>query len=184
MSEIDDMVQRTVEWVAVIARRASRFAGRLLAMTVLACVGGFWLGLEALSGGIETVWIVLGVTFGSLAIGSAFVAWWRVSSVKRHVPALADEVRSLVQQGYDPSNTVIDTFEVHDQPGERTSSTIVMSREMGGFRSQVLRAPGSYEQLSAATKAITSFPFLAIGAVLISMVFAFLGFIFLIALAL
>jgi len=183
MSDIDEMVRRTVETVTVIAGKASRFAGRLLLATLVICGGGFWLGLEALSGGIETVWIVLGAAFGSLAIGSALVAWWRVSSVKRHVPALAAEVRSLVEGGYDPSNTVIETFEVVD--GESSnSSAIVMSRQMGGFQSEVMRAPGQYEQLSAATRAITTFPFLVFAAISISLVFAFLGFIFLIALAL
>ena len=89
MNDVDRLVQRAVAGITSIAARAARFSTRLLLMTLVLCVGGFALGVAALSGGIETVWIVLGIVFGTIAIASAVLARWRVGSVKRHAPELA-----------------------------------------------------------------------------------------------
>lgn len=188
MSEIDELVRRAVTTVTTIASRAAAFATKLLLGVTVVCVGGFLLGIAALSGGIESVWIVLSIAFGSVAIGGAFVARWRVGSVKRHVPELADEVRALVSEGKDASRTVVETFIVDDgdAPGDPsdTGSAIVLSRQMYGFRNVVGSGLESSARLTAAVTALTTFPGLVLAAVLISCVFAFLGFIFLIALAL
>lgn len=190
MSEIDELVQRTVDAVTNIANKAAGFAGKLLIATLVICVGGFLLGVAALSGGVRSVWIVLSIVFGALAIGSAFVARWRVGSVKRHVPELVDEVRSLVSDGTAQTRTVIETFAVDaDGDGDRDvfdngDSAIVLSRQMYGFKGIVGSGLESSARLSAAVTALTSFPGLVLAAIMISLVFGFLGFIFLIALAL
>ena len=190
MAEIDELVRRTVATVTKIADRATAFATRLLIGTVVVCVGGFLLGVSALSGGVESVWIVLGIVFGAIAIGCASVARWRVGAVRRHTTELATEVRALITDGGDAHRTVIDTFVVDDDadPSDPTTpgggSAIVMSRQMHGFREIIGPGAGSAPRLTAAVMAMTSFPILALGAVLISLVFGFLGFIFLIALAL
>ena len=190
MSEIDELVRRTVDMVTMIAKKAARFSTKLLLGVVFVCVAGFLLGVAALSSGIQQVWIVLGLVFGSIAIGSAFVARWRVGSIKRHVPELANEVRSLLSEGKDSTRTVIETFAVEaDSDGgsdvsEDGGSAIVMSRQMYGFKGLVGSGLERSARLTAAVTAITSFPWLVLVAVLISMVFGFLGFIFLIALAL
>jgi hypothetical protein len=190
MSEIDDLVQRTVDTVTMIAGRAAGFAGRLLIGVAIVSVGSFLLGLAALSGGIRSVWIVLGIVFGALAIGSAFLARWRVGSVRRHVPELVDEVRFMVSSGSERTRTVFETFTLDaDGDGERDAfedrgSAIVLSRQMYGFKEVVGSGFESSARLSAAVTALTSFPGLVLGAILISLVFGFLGFIFLIALAL
>ncbi len=190
MSELDELVQRTVDTVTMIAGKAARFSTKLLIGAAIVCVGGFLLGVAALSGGIQTVWIVLGIVFGSIAIGGAFLARWRVGSIKRHLPELANEVRSLISEGKDSTRTVIETFAV-DTDGDGTrdvledsGSAIVLSRQMYGFKGIVGSGLESSARLTAAVTAITSFPGLVLGAILISMVFGFLGFIFLIALAL
>jgi len=190
MSELDELVRRTVDMVTMIAGKTARFATKLLLGVVVVCVAGFLLGVAALSGGIQQVWIVLGLVFGSIAIGSAFVARWRVGSVKRHVPELANEVRSLLSEGKDSTRTVIETFAV-DADGDGTrdvfedgGSALVLSRRMYGFRGIVGSGVESSARLTAAVTAITSFPALVLVAILISMVFGLLGFIFLIALAL
>ena len=190
MSEIDELVQRTVDTVTMIAGRAARFSTKILLLVLLVCVTGFLLGAAALSDGIQTVWIVLGVVFGSIAIGAAFLARWRVGSVKRHVPELAVEVRSMITNGTDSTRTVIETFAVDaDRDGQGDGfddgeSALVMSRQMYGFKGIVGSGTESSARVTATMKAITSFPVLMLVAVLISFVFAFLGFFFLIALAL
>ena len=193
MAEIDELVRRTVATVTTIADRATAFATRLVVVAAVVCVGGFLLGVAALSGGIETVWIVLGIVFGSIAVGGALLARWRVGSVRRHVPELADEVRTLVREGRDGPRAVIDTFVVDaddqvDPDGVRRAraggSAIVMSRQMHGFRSLAGSGLEHSARLTAAVTALTSFPLLALATIAISMVFGFLGLIFLIALAL
>ncbi|MFW2335154.1 hypothetical protein [Ilumatobacter sp.] len=196
MAEIDELVRRTVASVSMIADRAAGFSTKLLLVVVAVCVGGFLLGVAALSDGIQAVWIVLGIVFGSIAIGCAGVARWRVGAVRRHIPELATEVRTMIGEGAPESQTVIDTFVVEvdgaapegadpDAPGgPPTGSAIVMSRQMGGFGSAVGPGLARWPRLFAAVRALTTFPFLMLAAVGISLVFGFLGFIFLIALAL
>lgn len=189
LNDLDRLVQRAVDGITTIAGRAAAFSTRLLLGTMVVCVGGFLLGTAALSGGIRTVWIVLGVTFGAIAIGGAFVARWRVGSVRRHVPELADEIRTLISEGADGSRTVIETFTIdEDGDGRRDGldggSAVIMSRQMYGFRNMAGSGLESSARLTAALTALTSFPLLVLSAVLVSLVFAFLGAIFLIALAL
>jgi hypothetical protein len=183
MAEIDELVRRSVKTVTFIAQKASAFATRLFLTAAVICVGGFLLGVAALSGGIEQVWIVLGIVFGTIAVGGAFLARWRVGSVRRHAPELAEEVRTLLSLGNDSTRTVIDTFVVGDEEMS-SGSAIMLSRQMNGFRNVPGSTPESSPRLSAAVRAITSFPALVLGAIAISLVFGFLGLIFLIALAL
>jgi len=186
MSELDELVQRTVDTVTMIARKAARFSTKLLVATVLVSVGGFLLGMAALSGGIEQVWIVLAVVFGSIAISFAWVARWRVGSIKRHVPELANEVRSLIGNGQHSTRTVIETFAVEGDDGDGLTggSAIGLSRQMHGFKGLGDQGLESSARMTAAVRAITSFPILVLGAILIGIVFGFLGLIFLIAVAL
>ena len=199
MADIDELVHSIVGSVSTIADRAAGFSTKLLLLVVVVCVGGFLLGVAALSGGIQSVWIVLGIVFGSIAIGCAGIARWRVGAVRRHIPELAGEVRTMISEGAPESRTVIDTFVVEVDgeplegasagatgvPGEPTQgSASVRSRQMGGFSSSIGPGLARWPQMFAAVRALTTFPFLLLAAVAISMVFGFLGFIFLIALAL
>ena len=61
MSELDELVRRTVDTVTMVATKAARFSSKILIGSAIVCGGGFLLGVAALSGGIEAVWIVLGV---------------------------------------------------------------------------------------------------------------------------
>lgn len=189
MTDIDDVVRRAVDTITMVAGRAAAFSTRVLLVTTLICVGGFLLGVAALSGGIETVWIVLGICFGSIAIGGAFVARWRVGAVRRHVPELVEEFRQLASR--DTTRTVVESFTVDspvDSPVDgrpnQGGSTIVMSRHLNGFRGAAGAGFSQATRLNAALTALTTFPVLMIVAILISAVFGFLGLIFLIALAL
>jgi len=59
-----------------------------------------------------------------------------------------------------------------------------MSRQMGGFGSAIGPDLARWPRLMLAVRALTTYPLLLLGAIAISLVFGFLGFIFLIALAL
>ncbi len=187
MDNVDQLTARAVEGVTRLSRRASRFATRLLVGVVVVVGGAFYLGVRALTGGIETVWIVLGIVFGSIAIGAAFIARWRVGAVRRHLPELGDEVGSLLRQDADSGRVVVDTFAVgEDDAGPTGTNRSVMvfgrgSSEPGGITTVGLAdAPRARE----AIRAFTTLPLLGFLAIGIALVFGFLGFIFLIALAL
>ncbi len=142
----------------------------------------FLLGLAALSGGIRSVWIVLGLTFGAISVGSAFIARWRVGAVRRHVPELVSEVRSLIDQGGGAARTVIDTVEAGE--ANQDGSVLTVSRQMFDFKGAIGDRVNDFTKLTAAVAAVTSFPALILSAIGITFVFGFLGLIFLIALAL
>jgi len=193
MSNVEQLVTRAVNGIVSVANRAARFSTWIVLATTVVCVGGFVLGVAALSDGIEVVWIVLATVFGAIAIGSAVVARWRVGAVRRHIPELTGEIRALVGDGSDPSSrVVIDSF-VIDEDGDgygdrignpEAGSAVVLSRRLYGMRGASTSALASTTRLGAALTALTTFPLLVLAAALISMVFAFSSVLFLIALAL
>ncbi len=185
MADIDDLVRRAVQTVQSIADRAVSLATKVLLVVAIVSMGGFALGVAALSDGVEQVWVVLGIVFGSIAIGSAILARWRFGTVRRHVPELADEVRTLVAENPEHGRTVIETFVVDDEAGQPADgSAVVMTRQMGRFQAGLGPGIGQSVRLAAAVKALTTFPLLMFAAITITIVFGFLSFIFLIALAL
>lgn len=185
MTDIDEIVQRTVGSVRMMARKAWGFAGLLLLAVTVVCVSGLLLGVAALDGGIETVWIVLAVTFAAIAIGGPAVALWRIWSIQRHTTQLAGEIRDMVVNGGERSRTVIETFDLDDpdRPDDGQSA-VVMTRRVSGLRGVGGSALDDAPAMSAVIKALATFPFMVIVSVLISLVFSFLSLIFLIALAL
>ena len=70
MDDLDRLARRAVDTVLTLVRRGMALAGGVLILAVVFGIGGFLLGLAALDGGIETVWIVVGGFFAVLAIGS------------------------------------------------------------------------------------------------------------------
>ncbi len=183
VNDIERLVENTVSTITMIAARVTRFATTLAIGTAVVAGGSFLLGLAALSGGARTVWIVLGIVFGALALGAALVARWRIGRVKRNVPALAGEVRTLLSEGKQSTMTIIDQF----QDGDAASaggSAIVLSRRAYGLRGVVSHGLAGSARLTETVAAITSFPGLALAAIGITVVFALLAPIFLIALAL
>jgi len=188
MYENEGLVERAVASVTRLAERVTRAATLLLLATIVICVGSFWLGLEALSGGIESVWVVLGIFFGAIAIGCAVLARWRIGRVRKHVPEIAADMRSLVASGRSDVITIV----IEDDQ-LTTGSAIDVSRGMSGMsgmggmagmRSVTAQSLDRDRPYAQAVRAITTFPLLAIGTILVTIVFAFLGLIFLIALAL
>ena len=65
MTEYDGLVGTHGRIRGPDRRQGARVAATvLLVAAVVIDVGSFWLGLQALSGGIESVWAVLGIVFG------------------------------------------------------------------------------------------------------------------------
>lgn len=183
LNDIEVIVNRTIRSIVQIAGKVTRFATILLAVAAAICVASFLLGLAALDGGIESVWIVLGIVFATLAVGAAFIARWRVGRVRKHVPAIAAEVRQLIADGKGQSQLIIQEFQDGDDDST-AGSAIVVSRRMYGLRGVVGHGIEGSARLTDAVNAITTFPALALMAICISLVFGFLALVFLLALAL
>lgn len=183
MAELDAYATRAVAHVTALATRASRFAGLIAVFVVVVCVGSFLMGLQALDGG-RNVWIVLGGFFGAVAVGSALIGWWRLGSVKRHVPELATEVRNLLGQGRQAA-TLIETFQVSDADGTvhyqarlDSSGAVDVTRTLWGLKGVVGTGTETFARLTATITALTSYPVLALSSVLISLVFVGCGAVF------
>jgi hypothetical protein len=183
MDEIEALVESTIRAITRIADRVTHYTTFLLIAATVVAVGSFLLGLAALSGGIRTVWIVLGIAFAAIAIGAAFTARWRIGSVRRDVPALATEVRSLLSDGKRNTLMIIDQFQ-EDERDSAAESAIVVSRRVLALRGLAADGLSSSAKLTSAITAITSFPGLALAAIAITAVFGGLALIFLLALAL
>jgi len=176
MAELDTYSSRAVAHVTVLARRASRFAALVALFAVVSCVGGFLLGLTALDGG-RNAWEVIGGFFAVVGAGAALLGWWRVGSIKRHVPELATEVRSLLAEGK-RATELIDTFQVTDDDGTQhfqaridSSGAVDVTRTLWGLKGVVGTGTQTFARLTSTITALTSYPLQALMAVLISLVF-------------
>lgn len=182
MNDLEALVTRTIATITRIADRVTRFATLLLVVVAVIATGSFLLGLAALRDGIRSVWMVLGLGFGAIAVGAALTARWRLGSVRKDVPALAGEVRALISEGRAGTLQVIETLQ--DDTGSGVGSTIVLSRRVVGLRGALRHGLSGTAKLSNAVNAIATFPGLALVSILVTIVFAFLALIFLVALAL
>ncbi|MGK0275265.1 MAG: hypothetical protein ACI9N0_001647 [Ilumatobacter sp.] len=180
--DLDALARRAVDSVMTLVRRGLALAGGVMLMAVIFSVGGFLLGLAALDGGIEKVWIVLGGTFAILAVGNVGLAILRLRSVKKDAGTLITEVRSLIGGDRETERTVIETVESTD--GRESDGVVAISREFFVLKGAVGNRIGQFKSLGLALTAITSFPALIAVTTAITLVFAGLSVIFLIALAL
>ena len=182
LDDLDQLAERAVDSVMNLVRRGTALAGGVLMLAVVFSVGGFLLGIAALDGGIENVWIVLGAFFGLVAIGSIVLAILRLRWVKKSANTLVTEVRSLIGGDKQTKRTVIETVESTDaSDGE---GVVAVSKQFFSLQGEVGDRVGQFKSLGLALSAITSFPALVALSTVITFVFAGLSVLFLIAIAL
>lgn len=180
--DLDRLAQRAVDTVMRLVRRGLALAGGVLLIAAFCCIGGFLLGLAALSDGARSVWIVLGGFFMVVGVGSVIVAMWRLRSVRHGADALVGEVRRLIGRDQQAERVVIETVEVGETAEDE--SAVVLSQQFFQMQNSVDGQSESYAAISTALRAVTGFPALLALSAFVSAVFAGLGFLFLIALAL
>jgi hypothetical protein len=181
MTEVDELARRAVDGVIRLAARATRFASYMFVAVVLIGTTSFLLGLAALDGSARTVWIVLGLGFGAVAVRNAFVTRWRLASVGYHVNALVAELVSLLEFGHPATRTMVDAVEADEREGD--GSVLVVSREFYSLRDTIENRASDYRWLMAMLRAVTTFPALVVSTIAITVVFAMFVPIFLIVLA-
>ncbi len=182
LDDLDQLAQRAVDSVMKLVRRGTALAGGVLMLAILFGVGGFLLGLAALDGGIEKVWIAVGGAFALVAIGSVGIAILRLRSVRKGANTLVTEVRSLIGGDKQTKRTVIETVESTD--ASDGDGVVAVSKQFFSLKNEVGDRIGQFKSLGLALTAITSFPGLVALATVITFVFAGLSVLFLIALAL
>ncbi len=176
-----DLATRAVDSLLALVHRGTRLAFGTLVIVVVICVGGFALGVAALSDGIQTVWIVFGGFAAIVAIGSVLLAMFRLWAVTRLGTALVTDVQRLIAGDPRSERVVIDTVEASD--GVQDQSAVVMSRQFFTMSDTVGKA-GQFGALSVALRSVTSFPLLILLATVITIGFAGLSLLFLLGLAL
>jgi hypothetical protein len=180
--DLDLLAERAVDSVMTLVRRGTALAGGVLMLAVVFGVGGFLLGIAALDGGIEKVWIALGGFFALVAVRSVVIAILRLRSVKKSADTLVTEVRSLIGGDKQTERTVIETVESTD--ASENDGVVAVSKQFFTLKNEVGDRGSQFKSLDLALTAITSFPGLIALATLITFVFAGLSVLFLIALAL
>lgn len=179
---IDDLAQRAVDTFMTLVRRGTALAGGTLAIVVVISVGSFALGVAALSDGIQTVWIVLGGLSALVAIGAVVVAIWRLLLIRTLSVSLVKEVHALISSDPRSERVVIETVESSDDVQDQ--SAVVMSRQFFSMQQSVGPRAAQFVALGTALRSVTTFPLLMLLATVITIGFAGLGLIFLLALAL
>ncbi len=182
LSDLDALAQRAVDSVLRLIRRANALAGGVLMFVTVAAIGGFLLGLAALSGGIRTVWIMLGGFFAVVGIGSVVMAMWRLRTVRKSADHLVTEVRSLLGANRQNERVIIETMQRTDEGTE--TSVVELSRGFFDMRTMVGDRATDVRHVTSAVAAVTTFPGMMALATLIGVVFLGLSLIFLLALAL
>lgn len=178
---LDDLARRAVDSLLVLVQRGTRLAAGTLIIVIVICLGGFALGIAALSNGMQTVWIIVGGFGAALAIGAVVVAMFRLWAVTRLSTLLVAEVKTLVAEDPRSERVVIDTVEASD--GVQDRSAVVMSRQFFSMNDAVGRA-GQFTALGVALRSVTMFPLLMLLASLITVGFLCLSLLFLLGLAL
>ncbi|MEL6891837.1 MAG: hypothetical protein AAFP84_09585, partial [Actinomycetota bacterium] len=135
LDDLDRLARTAVDSVMHLVRRANALAGGVLLFVAVTSIGGFLLGLAALSDGIRTVWIVLGGFFAILAIGLVVVAMLRLRSVRSSADHLVGEVRSLIGGDRRNERVVIETVERTDDDGD--TSIVELSRGFFDMKTMV-----------------------------------------------
>lgn len=182
-ADADRYATMAVEKITALAGRAAKFGTAVLVFAVLTCGVGFLLGLAAFGNDATGWWIIggLGVIVG---VGAALLGRWRLGSVKRHVPELVGEVRTMLSDGRQAGAEFVEVFVVDDSAsGSPTSSGMELTRTLWGYKGMVNSGTQTFGRLTAAITSLTSYPVLAILAVLTGLAFCGLSLIFLLVIA-
>ena len=177
---LDRLAERAVASVLDVLRRVTKLAGAVTIFVVVACVGGFLLGLAAFDGGGRGLWIAIGGLGATWAVGTALAALWRLRVIRRGGAELVGEVRALLTGDPASRRTVIETVEA---PDGRTS-IVARSRDLSGLRDLASSNPGGAGRLAFALASVTRVPAMLVLAVVIGLAFVGLSLIFLVAIAL
>lgn len=185
MANLDQIAHRVAELVLVPVERIRRYTTLLLVVASVVGVGSYLLGIAALDGVSRTVWIVLGAIFGWLSVGRLVQQRWRVEQLYRNMSDLTDEIRQLMEREIErdptaPEQVVVRT-EGYDDDDE---AAVIWTRQLMKYEGDTSRLPLGLRWIPLAFTTARRLPFVMLGSVFITAVFALFALIFLLGLAL
>jgi hypothetical protein len=180
MPDVDQLARQLISLITTVARRVSVITIGVAVVTLI--IGGlsYLTGLAGLDGSARSAWMVIGAVMLVIAVGAPVLAWWRLSAVSRHATELVTEVGRLISRDPGAERVVVDTVTVEPTPDGVRTPAIIETRQFSRLRQQTLTA-SDLRQLPGALRAVTTFPWLLLIAVVLMLVFGVLGFLFLIA---
>lgn len=180
MADLERAVARIADTVLAQVRRVGGYVTKLLIGAVVITVGSILLGITALEGGVRTVWIVLAVAFAWISLSRVVRVRWNVARLMRNRDALETELLMAMNQRPDTERVVIDLTdaEVSDEVAmeiwtREFANAPIDSSPLGGFR-----------WLPLAVQSLKQLGVVLITTTFITAVFAVMGLLFLVALAL
>lgn len=162
--------------------RGTRLAVGTLLIVCLVCFGSVALGVAALSGSMQTAWIILGGAAAFVAVAAVAFAMFRLWAITSIAAQLVTDIQTLITNDPMSERVVIDTIESSD--GVQGQSAVVMSRQFFAMGDSAAVKAGQFVALSLALKAVTSFPLLLLLATVITIAMAGMSGLFLLGLIL
>jgi hypothetical protein len=183
MVDVDELAHRTTDLVTRLARKGMALATGVAVVVLV--VGGltYLTGLAGLDGSARSAWTVVGAVLLVIAVGAPLLARHRLGAVRRHATELVGEVRTLITRDGNAQRVVIETVAVEERdPAEVTELRPVLydARQFTRLR-QVTVTATDLRALPSVLRTVTTFPALLGIALLGVLVFAVLGFLFLLA---
>jgi hypothetical protein len=175
-SPLDELAERSVDVVLGLVRRANALAGGVLMFAVVACVGGFLLGLAAFGDDGRRVWVVVGGGLAAWAIGAVLLAMWRLRAIRKGAGLLTGEVRSLMSGDSDSERHVVETMRVTEDSTE--IGVVQVTRQYSSLGDLVRGQSDEHPQLALTLASITSFPAKMLLATAIGFGFLAMSFVF------
>lgn len=180
MAEIDDAVRRLTDVALMPIRRIGRYVSRFGLIAVAVTLGSFLLGAAALDGGARTVWIVLAAVFAYLSLARIVRLRWNIAKLLHNRLALERELTTAIG-GTDAQERIV--IEMSDGPLSDETAIRIWNEEFvaaGGPRLD----PADYRWIPMAVRTAQQLGIAAIVTTFITLVFAVMGLLFLIAIAL
>jgi hypothetical protein len=180
-TDLNALARRAVDVAITFARRAGRLAVGTALFVAVVALSTYFIGLAALSGSARSAWVLIGAALVIVAVGAPLLAWWRLFTVRRHANELVDDVRRLIAGNPEAERVVIDTVEAQPSPASPSGrQELMMTGTQQFYRLRTISVgTTNLRRLPGALYALTSYPILLGIALLMTLVFAVLGFIFL-----
>lgn len=180
MAEIDDVVRRLSEVALLPIRRLGRYVSRFAVVAFVVTLGSAWLGVVALDGGARTVWIVLAVVFGYLSLARIVRARWNIARLLNNRLALEHELATAL------GDSAADEWIVVEMGEGPISDEIAMQIWHQEFAADAGRRVdlADYRWIPLAVRTAQQLGIAAIVSTLVTLVFAAMGLLFLVAIAL
>jgi hypothetical protein len=181
MANLDQIARRVAELVLVPVARIRRYTTVLLVVAGVIGVGSYLLGLAALDGTSRAVWLVLGAIFGWLSIVRLAQQRWRVEQLYRNMSDLVGEVRQLLDRELSTDPTV---QQVIIEAEDDDQAAVIWTQQLMRYQGDSGRLPVGLRWIPLAFTTARRLPFVMIGSVFITGVFAMFAMVFLLRLAL